>query len=586
MKLILTHKLKIIQVILFLSLVEIVGIFLFHNYFHFALFGDDWQYLFNLKFFTMHHTLSFRDFISPYGGELLFMAGINKFFGLTAQAYFITSFIFRTLAAFTLGLLGYYLSRSVRVSIGSTFLFLLSFAGIETSNWVLTANTYLSFAVLAIGFIFLINYYKTSANTLKSRSLIISYVLICFAIILCPIRMHGLIFLIPIIEILLFATGVSKIQSIVVRLTVFLLTIWFMKVFGIFGLDKDLASHAIKYSTGNFLNPHFLLTPFAVFTNTIIPPSIFYSLYSVISNTYLPHIVFSKIFLFISMCAIVFYAYKRKSKHILLFGSIIVLWAIFLFLLRYVLTAAITLDGIKILLGSYISFILITISIYSYDSKHKYTSLILLILLVAPFCFIVVPYVYGYDLVNLQASRYLTIPAAFSSLLLAFISLKFIYPGIYKKNSNQKVQVTVAILVYFLFIIGNYASVSNYFQKYSETRLNSDVQLTSDNIYAIVKKYDNKNMLWYFESDNGQYYQDAIFFGGEFRYAVTQNHIDHAYLPAFFTNKDQLVIYIQKNKLSQNDINRIIGFTVKNKKVIDSTQSIRQFVESRVNGAT
>src|SRR3990170_8590446 len=137
---------------LFLTTLFLIGLRLFKPFFEFSLWGDDWM----LTYYILEHKLAnntYGIFFSPYGGQAIFMEIIKNIVGFEPRYYFYTSFFLRFTAGVSIYFLTLKLSGKKIIAFLGAFLFMTSFAGIESTNWVHNSINYLSLAFMNFGFI-------------------------------------------------------------------------------------------------------------------------------------------------------------------------------------------------------------------------------------------------------------------------------------------------------------------------------------------------------------------------------------------------------------------------------------------------
>lgn len=168
--------------------------------FNLALFGDDWLAFFR---YAMHvapkspgEWPNLAYFLTPYGAQDILMGILRNFFGLHSTLYFYISFIFRMLAAFSLYPITFFLTKNKLASIFAVAFFSVTTTGIETTNWVFNMPTYLTIALFNL---FLYFFLKDRGEK-NFKLLLPSSLLYYLAYVITPIRMHGSLPLIFLLE--------------------------------------------------------------------------------------------------------------------------------------------------------------------------------------------------------------------------------------------------------------------------------------------------------------------------------------------------------------------------------------------------
>lgn len=256
---------------LFLILLSIIslGFIVFSPSLNLALFGDDWlafwrylQYLGPKSSGEWNHLTYF---FTSYGPEDIFMGLLQKVYGYEPFYYHLTSFILRILASLSLIPLTFYLTKSKFASFISCFFFLITTAGIETTNWVFNMPSYLS--IIFLNFFFY--YFLISQPNFKKIILTISF--FTLALITQPIRMHGLL---PTIFFLELIWIIQKKEIYILKETIFRIIIFgaIMITLIILGLGKSPIATPDNLFTSslNLWSKYILNSKFDVFLNPLI----------------------------------------------------------------------------------------------------------------------------------------------------------------------------------------------------------------------------------------------------------------------------------------------------------------------------
>lgn len=173
-----------------------IGLFTLYPSFDLALFGDDWLAFFR---FRQHVDPGFSKYwnyltyyLTPYGAQDILMGLLHKIYGYNSSSFYFASFILRTLAAFSFFPLVYYLTKNKLSAFFASCFFLVTVIGLDTTNWVFNMPTYITIALFNIFLYFFI----LNRDNPKLKILLLAGVIYYFAYITTPIRMHGsLIFL-------------------------------------------------------------------------------------------------------------------------------------------------------------------------------------------------------------------------------------------------------------------------------------------------------------------------------------------------------------------------------------------------------
>lgn len=185
------------------SLIGIVIISLFALYpsFNLALLGDDW-----LAFFRYLQLLGPKStgqwnhltyFLTPYGAQDIWMAFLQKIWGYNSTLFYLTSYILRMLAAFSLYPLVLYITKSKLSAIFAVIFFSVTVVGFDTTNWSSNMTTYITVTFFNL---FLYFFLKAREQT-NIKTFLLALLLYYLAYITAPIRMHGSMLFIFLLEI-------------------------------------------------------------------------------------------------------------------------------------------------------------------------------------------------------------------------------------------------------------------------------------------------------------------------------------------------------------------------------------------------
>lgn len=173
-------------------IIILVSLYTAYPSFKLALFGDDWQQLWNY-----FHYLSpkasifehFRYFIGGYGAFEVMTGLLYSVFGHDYKMYYIFSYLYKLIAAFCVWPLIFYLTRSKLAALYASLFLSVTTIGLETTNWVINSPAYLAVANVPL---FLYFFVKSREN-LKVKSFIFALLFFYLAHIFAPIRMTGLL---------------------------------------------------------------------------------------------------------------------------------------------------------------------------------------------------------------------------------------------------------------------------------------------------------------------------------------------------------------------------------------------------------
>lgn len=176
-----------------LLIIIFLSIFAFFPSFHLALFGDDWLAIYRyLHFFgpdSKEGTNYFTYFVGGYGAYEITTGTLYTLFGPESNIYYIISYIFRLIAAFSVWPIVFYLSRSKLAAFYASLFLSITTIGLETTDWVFNLTSYLTIASLSLFLFFFIK----SRENLRIMYFVIAAVFFYLAHIFAPVRMTGLL---------------------------------------------------------------------------------------------------------------------------------------------------------------------------------------------------------------------------------------------------------------------------------------------------------------------------------------------------------------------------------------------------------
>ena len=530
---------------LFLSAVIFFGLIVFRNFFDFSLWGDDWM----LMFYTLEHKLAGNAsgiFFSAYGGQAILMDLIKNNVGFEPRFYYYASFFLRSFACLSIYFLCFAVTKKKVIAFLAAIFFITSFAGIESTSWVHNSINYLSLALMNFGFILI--FQDISSKKFITRKILISYTLFTLAIILAVVRMHGLIFLYPILEASFVFANNSKKRYAILRSIIVVSIFLVLGKLGLFGNLGILATSRVNAGLFDFINRSgeniykVILFPFGSFLNTLFPLYIFEKNY--LAKTILFDIYFNlpEIFLWgLPLFALGMLFYRKVKRGFWLFLIIWVFWLAFLFLVNKGFPNSLGLQGSEVLLGGAVFTLFLNIILAAYCMKAKKTWTTFIFLLSWPFCFLIIPHVLYTSHTTIESfSRYMTLPSGGSQILLAFGLF-----SILTLNTNRILKGFVYFIVFsisFFIIISNLKGTKYLFDS-STYRFNSRVSSVWASLNKSAAETHDKGRIriFVFDYDNFEAYQAMIGFGGWYRYAF-ENGIQ---------DRQKLVIFLGKHETDQ-----------------------------------
>ncbi len=184
----------------YIVIIIIISLFALFPSFSLSLLGDDW-----LAFFRYLQMLGPKSsgewnhltyFLTPYGAQDIWMGFLQKIYGYNSTLYFITSYLLRIGAALSLYPLVNYLTKSKLGAMFAVIFFSITVVGFDTTNWSSNMTTYITITFFNIFLYFFIKSRSQGGVKVLSLSLLLYY----FAYITAPIRMHGSLVFIFLLE--------------------------------------------------------------------------------------------------------------------------------------------------------------------------------------------------------------------------------------------------------------------------------------------------------------------------------------------------------------------------------------------------
>lgn len=244
-----------------------------------GLFGDDWLAFFRYaqvlgpKSSGTYNHLSY--FLTPYGAQDILMGLFQKVYGFNSSLYYFTSFIFRTVATFSFYPLVFYLTKNRIATFFAIAFFSITVTGFDTTNWVFNMPSYITIALFNLCLYFFLK----ARGEKKYISLIISGIFYYLASIITPIRMHGSLSFIFLLESfwLMQNRNLHTFKKVFIRFGLFLIIFLIIRYTGQSQgppqevserLNLGIQAMLSMISRGRF---DFILYPIIMFAGLIIP---------------------------------------------------------------------------------------------------------------------------------------------------------------------------------------------------------------------------------------------------------------------------------------------------------------------------
>lgn len=252
---------------LFLIFIGALTIILFLPTLQLALAGDDWLALF--RYYASYNSFFSHFDIRNYGGNYdaanILMGVISKVWGFNPLPYYVFSIISRITANISIYFLVVKLTKNQKTAILSSLLFTTMFAGIETTNWVFNLTTYISIMFLNL---FLFFYIDEKKQAISIKTLFLCVLLfLCFF--LSPNRMHGIVFLVPLFELIFIKRlTIQATFFLILRSVIFLAPVITFRILTASTWDQTYLSMFSKLSLKNI---SYFLHPISSFGSILIP---------------------------------------------------------------------------------------------------------------------------------------------------------------------------------------------------------------------------------------------------------------------------------------------------------------------------
>lgn len=580
-------------------LLPLLAVILFRKSFDLGLYGDDWQHLYYLwKEFFIYKTKSFfdiRSYLNPYWPNYFYLGIISHFWGYYPPAYFIVSFLCRLFANIALYFFSYELTKSKLAAFLTTLVFLVSVAGLQTTDWVFNMNTYAGLGLLAIASTLYLKIRKL--NTFKSwyyLSFVITFVL---ALAIVPTRMHGAIPFIFLTEI--FLTYVVEKQTI--KLDKYLLTRMMIALAAFLILVYFKSFGEGSYTAGRFTDSYKLIQDLiqngysswwlyflATIGHLVLPDSIN------ISGNSFRKILFIEAFLSSSFIFISSYVISKSRKaYLYLPIAFALFWSMFLLLMNKIDPHTSSDIYFSISLGGYFLFWAIWFYIIGRKKYPEMTSA----LIIAPIWIISLTIIYWlftpYYVIE-TTGRYMTMGAAGMAIFVGALSSLLLKSSLYSTSDRVSINsrligslsLGVPVVILSVFLITNLQTGQRYLNILHQTRNKALTERGWNKLVQEVPTLDpNGPSVFYFTTDNPQSLEGVFVFGFFMRAGVTYRIPNMDLTPLPVTNYKELLDFVKDGTPLQKihgrlaspvPLSRVFAFDFKNGELINITQVTRQ----------
>ena len=320
------------SLILSLFLVFIISLITFLPAFNLGLFGDDWlafwrylQYLGPKSSGEWNH-LSY--FFTSYGAQDIIMELLQKIFDYNSLYYQVTSYILRLIASLSIYPVAWYLTRNKLASFLAVLFLSVTTIGLETTAWVFNMPSYIAISFLNLFFYFYLkSHFEQKINLLGMAGLLFT-----LAFLMAPIRMHGLLPFVIVMELFWLFQKPSKIM---VKQFLFRASLFISISMGIFlifskspvaptlGVSNEIIATLLKLINEGTIN--FLLNPLKTIGSIFIPPS----------NSYNQQLFIGMAAVFVWILLIIKFRKDQKTQTALFFSFTWLISSFFISWLRF-----------------------------------------------------------------------------------------------------------------------------------------------------------------------------------------------------------------------------------------------------------
>lgn len=608
---------KVILLWLFVIL-PIAAAVVFRKSFNLGLYGDDWQHLYILwREFYVYHTKSFLDissYLNPYFPEYLYLGIINHFWGYYPPAYFIASYLCRLFANIALYFFAYELTKSKLAAFLTTLIFLVSVAGLQTTDWVFNMNTYAGLGLLTIASVIYLRIRKL--NTFKSYYYLFFIITFTLGMAVVPTRTHGVVPFIVLTE--LFLTYVVERKK--VKFDKYLITRVLLSA-GLFFLLVYLKSYGTEsYTNGRFNDSYKLIQALmqngyyswwlyfiATIGHFVLPDNVNIFSQAISLQKFLPikNTLTAALLIeaFLSMILLSISSHSLfKSKKAIYYLPIIffnALWFLFLYFMNKIDSHTANDIYFSISLGGQFIFWAFWFYVIS-RNKYSYIASTLIITLFWITSLTILYWLFTPYYIIETTGRYMTMGAAGISIFLgAFCALLF-------KNSTSKTSnhdensrllssfhLGIPFLILLVFLTTNLQTGQNYLNIMSQTRNKDLTEKTWNTLLKDVPKLDpTAPSVFYFTTDNPLSLEGVLVFGFFMRAGIEWKNPVEALTPLPVTDYQQLLDMVKTGEPLQKvhgrkkapvPLSRVFAFDFRGGELFDMSKEIRDKIKTDLN---
>lgn len=574
-----------------ISVIFAVSLLVFLPSFSLALFGDDWLAFFRFRQHVDPGTgrwTPIRYYLTPYGPQDILMGVLRKIYGFNSTYYYLTSFIFRLIAAFSFYPLVLKLTKNQLSAFFASLFFSITVIGLDTTNWVFNMPTYITIAL----FNFFLYFFLSAREEGKSKLLVMSGLLYYLAYVTTPIRMHGSLLFIFLVEAFWFLQerNSQTLKKVFIRLGVILLVFLIIKYTGTslgpaseigerfnLGIKSDL----MLLSQGRF---DFLFFPILMFGSMIIPDFFLPQVELTSLRMLIPTLSFVFLIFLIFFFFILKNVEKFKQKVFIKIILLSAFWTSFVILINRLNPATFSNSYfiISTLIGGY-SLIVSLFLIFIYW-KQKLISFLLFLSI----AWSILSFFFAWWWVPLSI-----FPTTYRYLIVSAVGITLLFSTLISLPHKKNNQIFIFGLMSIFLLINVFGSL----RFFNQTAITHGQEITnkvwgSIPYFPQIKK-QKEPLIFYFEGDgtNGGILHDVITFGFPPHMALIYDLSEGQQIPVPMSDFKDVVSAVQSGKpmpaygykAEPVNIERIYAFHLKGDQLINITYQTRNKISEAIS---
>jgi len=524
--------------------------------FELSLFGDDW-----LVFFDIIESsgsgkaldpTTLQGYFGPYTYPHYYMGIIRNFWGYNSLPYYLVSYIFRSLAAFSLAIFVLATTKKFFASVATGIFFGVTAAGIETTNWVFNAPSYLSIIFLTFSLLILVKKRKKLLHYLASL------LLLALSIMMFPQRMHGVI---PLYALLLtlqyfLKIGIWSLKQYLLRVVLIIGITFFLYKMNTFGAPEGLMWLSGQASASIEANGPFVASSiFASYGNLFVPDEVWIrgAVSSVARNLVggsliEPRIGFIAILFAFGTFLISRLLHRKRARFV--FVSFVLFFAAALFFKTFVVGKVDYFLNISNVMATFTGvFVASWASAYFFVLESRKERFLYLIIFIWPFMILFISWVRNGLLPMSTILRYMVVAGAGAPLLIGFIMANI------KGVQRKFLFFSILTIPLFMHLVATYG----YLHHLTEFRDRHTYEVLWDDFFERMDSYGYyptpEPVLVYFVGDYERLY-NIFFFGFPPRVAIEYNIHDYERqkIPTAFDNFTTLLEFASNKDVVPDNI--------------------------------